>query len=94
MTPFTGTLPGGGTQTVTVNASSDSVTVNYDASRTYAGFTDDIGASVEIKPNLPSGGLPNLQPLPAPSPGWSVIGLLGALTPEEWAAVALIAAAP
>jgi RHS repeat-associated protein len=50
VTAYTSSLPGGGTQTVTVNATPDSTTVNYDATRTYGGFTDDIGASLEIQP--------------------------------------------
>jgi RHS repeat-associated protein len=91
-TAYTGTLPGGGTQTVTVNATPDSVTVNYDASRTYAGFVDDIGASIEIKPNLPSSGLPALRQVPAPSWGWSAVGLLGSLPPEAVVAIFLLGA--
>jgi RHS repeat-associated protein len=69
-TPYTGSLPGGGTQTVTVATSGDSVTVNYDASRTYDGFTSDVGASVQVQ----------LTPEPFTWPSWSrdVLGAVGA----------------
>jgi RHS repeat-associated protein len=77
-TPYTGPLPGGGTQTYTINATPDSVTVNYDASETYAGFTDDVGASVkvELNPQPPSGVASN------PVPYLVALAVLAAVAPE------------
>jgi RHS repeat-associated protein len=79
-TPYTGSLGHGATDTVTVSATPDSVIVNYDVSETYGGFTDDVGATIEI------------QPTPQQMPTWARDVLITAAVAPF--VVPLLAAAP